>query len=78
MERFAREKHLHYHKQNENSYLKVFQCSLVISPCHPWLAATPDIRVYDPKATPTHGLVEYKKMVFHRNMTIEEDCEAKG
>ena len=66
MERFAREKYLHHHQQNGNPYLKVFQCSFMISPNHPWLAATPDIRVYDPKATPTRGLVEYKKNnVFH-------------
>ncbi|XP_063043972.1 uncharacterized protein LOC134438351 [Engraulis encrasicolus] len=35
-------------------------CGLVIHPQAPWLGASPDGLVYDPTATPCHGLVEIK------------------
>lgn len=48
MERFAREKYLLHHQEKGNLGLKVIETGLVISPDNPWLAASPDNRVYDP------------------------------
>ena len=74
MERFAREKYLLHQQQNGNPGLKVFATGLVISPENPWLAASPDNRVHDPKATPKSDLAEYKKPFSARQMTLSEAC----
>ena len=77
MEQFAREKYLQYYQQSGNVGLKVHDTGLVISSANPWLAASPDNRVYDPQATPNNGLAEYKNPFSVRKMTIAEACEAK-
>lgn len=48
------------------------KCGLVISHSHPWLAATPDGWVYDPTATPYHGLVEFKNPYAYRNLSLSD------
>ena len=73
MERFTREKDLLFYQQNGNSALKVHGTGLVISTENPWLAASPDNCVHDPKATPTDGLVEYKNPIF-----FQEDDHRRG
>lgn len=77
MERFAREKYLLQQQEKGNPTFKVFETSLVISTDNPWLAASPDNRVYDPKATPSDGLAEFKNPFSARNMKLSEACEKK-
>ena len=47
-------------------------CGLVISTSYPWLAATPDGWVEDPKATPTRGIVEFKNPHSYKDTRINE------
>ena len=68
MERFASENDLLYQQQNGNTGLKVHETGLAISPEKPWLAASPDNHVYDPRATPTDALAEYKNPFATRSM----------
>ena len=53
------------------------KCGLVISHTHPWLAATPDGWVYDPTATPSHGLVEFKNPHAYRNSSLNDAITTK-
>ncbi len=75
MERFAREKYLLYYKNNGNSGLEVRSAGLVVCTDNPWLAASPDDCVHDPKTTPSDGLVEYKNPYSARKLTREEACD---
>ena len=45
---------------------------LVVSVANPWLASSPDVLVYDPKANPPQGLVEFKNPYSVREKTLEE------
>ena len=68
-----------YMQQNRHSDLKTSPCGLVINCENPWLAATPDSRVYDPQSSQPHGLVEYKNPSTAQYMTIDEACtQIKG
>ena len=40
--------------------LNIYPCGIVISPWAPWLAVSPDRKVYDPNSTPSFGLLEIK------------------
>ena len=67
---------------SQGEYLKVKQAispefslvnsGLVVSVANPWLAASPDGLVYDPKADPPQGLVEFKNPYSVREKTLEE------
>ncbi|KAK3731004.1 hypothetical protein QZH41_018752, partial [Actinostola sp. cb2023] len=43
-----------------NDTINVLPCGIVISPWCPWLAASPDRKVYNPQRTPPFGLLEIK------------------
>lgn len=40
--------------------VNIYPCGVVISPWSPWLAATPDRKVFCPSLDPPHGLLEIK------------------
>ncbi|XP_055999005.1 uncharacterized protein LOC130047656 isoform X3 [Ostrea edulis] len=43
-----------------NNDLNIYPCGLVVNPWSPWLAATPDRKVYCPTLNPKYGLLEIK------------------
>ena len=53
------------------------KCGLFVSTSYPWLAATPDGWVYDPTATPSQGLVEFKNPYAYRNLSLEDAITTK-
>ena len=53
------------------------QSGLVISLANPWLAASPDGLVYDPKENPPQGIVEFKNPYSVRNDSLNEAAIAK-
>ena len=61
-------------QQNGHPQLKVTTVGLVISEHSPWLAASPDSRVFDPSSFPD-GLIELKNPSTAKDMTIKEACE---
>ena len=52
-------------------------CGLIISPSHPWLAATPDAWVKDPSASPPQGLVEFKNPFSFKDLLLNEAVHCK-
>lgn len=40
--------------------VNIYPCGLVISSWSPWIAATPDRKVFCPSLNPPHGLLEIK------------------
>jgi len=48
---------------------------LVISIDNPWLAASPDDKVYDPNAAQSLGVAEYKNPYTARDLTLQEACD---
>ena len=48
---------IEYAKRKQVNY---YPCGLVIHPDAPWLAASPDGKVFDPSEDPPFGLVEFK------------------
>ena len=52
-------------------------CGLIISPTHPWLAATPDAWVKDPSASPPQGLVEFKNPFSYKDLLLREAVDCK-
>ena len=48
---------------------------LIISVNNPWLEASPDDKVYDPNATQSLGISEYKNPYAARNFTLHEACD---
>lgn len=57
------------------SGLTTTRTGLIISVSNPWLAATPDDRVYDPTATPSYGLAEYKNPYSARDLSLSQACD---
>ena len=53
----------------------VYESGLVVPPSHPYLAATPDGKVFDPTETSNFGLIEIKCPYTWRNMTLQDACE---
>lgn len=43
-----------------NDEVNLYPCGIVISPYVPWIAASPDRRVYSPGRQPSFGLLEIK------------------
>ena len=43
-----------------NGDVNIYPCGIVVSPQSPWLAASPDRKVYCPTLRPKHGLLEIK------------------
>ncbi|KAK3106870.1 hypothetical protein FSP39_001733 [Pinctada imbricata] len=43
-----------------NGDVNIYPCGIVVSPKAPWLAASPDRKVYCPSLSPKHGLLEIK------------------
>ena len=58
--------------QGSSTATVTINCGLVISTSYPWLAATPDGWVEDPKATPTRGIVEFKNPHSYKDTRINE------
>jgi putative phage-type endonuclease len=48
-----------YAKKNDNQ-INLYPCGLIICPKSPWLAASPDRKVYNPQRFPPFGLLEIK------------------
>ena len=71
MEQVSRREYKTYQERRGHS-ITTFQTGLVISLNHPWLAASPDDRVFDPTATPQSGLADYKNPYSVRDKTLEE------
>lgn len=46
--------------QGMDEEVNIYPCGLVISPWSPWIAATPDRKVFCPSLNPPHGLLEIK------------------
>ena len=53
------------------------KCGLCVSISYPWLAATPNGWVYDPRAMPSQGVVEFKNQYAYRNLSLEDAITAK-
>jgi len=43
-----------------NNAINIYPCGVIISPWAPWLAASPDRKIYDPARQPAFGLLEIK------------------
>ena len=63
------------YQERRGHSITTFQTGLVISFNHPWLAASPDDRVFDPTATPQLGLAEYKNPYSVRDKALKEACK---
>lgn len=75
----ARQAYTSYMHSSGHSGLSTSNVGLVVSTKNPWLAASPDDRIYDPQTSPPHGLAEYKNPSSARDMTIGEACtQVKG
>ena len=57
--------------------LQTHSVNLVIRIDNPWLAASPDIKVYDPNATQALGIATcmYKNPYVERDFTLQEACD---
>ena len=47
------------YQQQKGHNVTTYRTGLVTSVDHPWMAAIPDDRVFDPTSSPSWGLVEY-------------------
>jgi len=70
----TRQAYVSYQNQHGHKGLITSATGLVIHPDHPWLACSPDNRVFDSSETAPNGLVEYKNPYSVRNMTLYEAC----
>ena len=70
----TRQAYVSYQNQHGHKGLTTSPTGLVIHPDHPWLACSPDDRVFDSSETAPNGLVEYKNPYSVRNMTLYEAC----
>ncbi len=76
-EQETRQEYITYQQRNGHPDLSVETCGLFISLTTPWLAASPDGTVYDPKdASQVLGLVEIKNPPYSmRDKTLDEACK---
>ena len=58
-----------------NKNFTAYDTSLVVNPSNPYLAATPDSKVFDPKSASAVGLLEIKCPYTWRNHTMEAECD---
>ena len=65
MEDTARQQYVTYQNQKGRMGLGTHRVGLVISVDNPWLAASPDDKVYDPNAAQSLGVAEYKNPYIH-------------
>ena len=75
MEDPTRERYTHSQQQSGHQEIKTVKTGLVVSMDIPWLAASPDDKVYDPTATPQWGLAEYKNPYTANKLTFPEACQ---
>jgi len=75
MEHVARNQYITHQQQQGHPDLKTEKPGLVISLQNPWLAASPDDRVYDPLAIPPHGLAEYKAPFTAKDLALSDACK---
>ena len=75
MENIARQQYVTYQNQKGHVGLGTHRVGLVISVDNPWLAASPDDKVYDPNAAQSLGVAEYKKPYTARDLTLQEACD---
>ena len=66
----TRQAYVSYQNQHGHKGLTTSPTGLVIHPDHPWLACSPDDRVFDSSETAPNSLVEYKNPYSVRNMTL--------
>ena len=74
-ESHTRQAYVSYQNQHGHEGLTTSPTGLVIHPNHPWIACSPDDRVFDSNETEPNGLVEYKNSYSVRNMTLPEACQ---
>ena len=52
-------------------------CGIIISPCAPWMAVSPDRKIYNPNMSPPFGLLEIKcpqvTSVLERDYLVKDD-----
>lgn len=70
----TRQAYVSYQNQHGHKGLTTSATGLVIHVDHPWLACSPDDRVFDSSETAPNGLVQYKNPYSVRNMTLYEAC----
>ena len=70
----TRQAYVSYQNQHGHKGLTTSPTGFVIHLDHPWLACSPDDRVFDSRETAPNGLVEYKNPYSVRNMTLYEAC----
>ena len=75
MENIARQQYVTYQNQKGHVGLGTHRVGLVISVDNPWLAASPDDKVYDPNAAQSLGVAEYKNPYTARDLTLQEACD---
>ena len=75
MEDTARQQYIMYQNQKGHVGLRTHKVGLVISVDNPWLAASPDDKVYDPNAAQSLGVAEYKNPYAARDFTLQEACD---
>ncbi|KAK3749612.1 hypothetical protein QZH41_003225 [Actinostola sp. cb2023] len=74
-ESLARTIYCHKMQKKEHRLFTVYESGLVVNPLHPFLAATPDGKVFDPTERNSFGLIEIKCPYTWRNMTLLEACQ---
>lgn len=74
MEDAAKEDYTREQLRNGKVGVVVRRSGLVVSEKNPWLACSPDGRVFDPTAPDPEGLIEIKNPYNGRDKTIEECC----
>ena len=77
MEEVTRNDYVSHQHTNGHPGLKTESVGLVVSTEKPWIAASPDDRVYDPTAVPPFGLAEYKNPYSQKTKTLKEACQSK-
>ena len=75
MEETARQQYVAHQNQQSHVGLQTHSIGLVISDDNPWLAASPDDKVYDPNAAQALGIAEYKNPYAARDFTVQEACD---
>lgn len=77
MESVAEKEYVAQQNAHGHPGLKTERIGLVIPVGTPYVAASPDARVQDPRYSPLDGLAEFKNPYASRNLTIDEACVSK-
>ena len=71
----ARQEYITYKQRTDNPDWNVDKCGLFVSLIDPWLAASPDGIIYDPRNPERIGIVEIKCPYKMREKTLAEACQ---